>query len=78
MPKSNDESQPNYPLEAQNAIFNFLFILANEYAKEMPYEDAIVKACDWNISLSQHVKKQATEFKQELLDKQNNFINPDK
>lgn len=67
-------SEPKYPIDAQNAIFNFLFILANEYqATGMTYEQAIIKACNWNISLSEHVKEKAVEFQKELTQKQKDF-----
>lgn len=69
-------SDPKYPIDAQNAIFNFLFILANEYQSTgMTYEQAIIKACDWNTSLSEHVKAKAIEFQKELTQKQKDFTN---
>jgi hypothetical protein len=72
---SRDEQ---YPIDSQNAIFNFLFVLASEYQKEMPYDAAVEKACDWIISLGTHVKAKAVEFNEQMAQQKKDFINPDK
>ncbi len=71
-------AEKQYPIDAQNAIFNFLFILVGEYQKEMPHDAAIEKACDWLISLGTHVKAKAVEFEEEKSKQQQSFVDPDK
>jgi hypothetical protein len=68
------EEEP-FSSDAQNAIFNFLFVLVAQYSESMPSIDAINKACDWLISLGESIKKQANEFDSDLQQKYNLFTN---
>lgn len=68
-----NEQQDPYPLEAQNGIFHFLFILIDTYSQTMPKQAAVQKACDWIISLGTSVKEMADQFKSEEENKIQNF-----
>lgn len=62
----------NLPFKSdyQNGIYNLLFLLIDLYAKEMPYNQAVDKACSWMVSLAEHIKKKNLEI---LESKDNNF-----
>lgn len=72
MSDTQPSDQP-FATEAQNAIFNFLFVLVTQYSETMSSVDAVNKACDWMISLAQTIKKQAHEFDSETQAKYNLF-----
>ena len=77
MPDGSSPDVNPYPTEAQNAIFNFVFILVEQYAATgMSKHDAMTKACDWVISLGTHLKKESNDINDQLLQKQKLFTNP--
>ena len=52
----SQKQQPNKFSETQEAIFNFFFVLVEQYKVSMPHDMAIEKACDWLISFANDVK----------------------
>ena len=56
-----DPKVPNFN-ESQTAIFNFLFVLIDQYKASMPGPQAVDKACDWLISLAEDVKAKNKDF----------------
>jgi hypothetical protein len=67
--------QPDSPFqsETQNAIFNFLFVLVNEYSQTMTPPEAVEKACDWLVSLATDIREKAQEHNADVLAKQKLF-----
>ncbi len=52
---SETETGP-YSLDAQNGIFNLLFVLIREYRMSgLSQHEAVNKACSWLVSLSEAV-----------------------
>lgn len=51
----SQNKEPNFS-ESQEAIFNFLFVLIQQYNSSMPHTEAVDKACDWLTSLANDVR----------------------
>jgi hypothetical protein len=66
-------SEQPYASDAQNAIFNFLFVLIDDYRRTMPLVDAVEKACDWLTSLASEVKAKTKASHADTVEKQKLF-----
>ncbi len=60
--------------EIQNAIFGMLMALVQEYSKTMPAHMAVQMACDWLVSLANHVKETSKQIDTQNAEKQNQFF----
>lgn len=71
-PNEEMRSEDNpFDLQYQNAIFQFLFLLVEQYKTQMEPQQAVDKACNWLISL-------ATDIKNKSLDISNNTADMNK
>jgi hypothetical protein len=70
--QNNTEDSP-FNLQYQNAIFQFLFLLIEEYKTQMEPDQAVAKACDWLISLATTIKEKSLDITKENLDKSKLF-----
>jgi hypothetical protein len=59
--------------DAQNAIFNFFFVLVDDYSLSMSRPEALDKACDWLISLGTNMKAQAQALREASKQKEKLF-----
>lgn len=67
-----DEPKPEeapFDLQYQNAIFQFLFSLVEQYKTQMEPQAAVNKACDWLISLATDIKNKSSEISKDNLEK---------
>ena len=68
-----------YQGEAQGAIFNFLFLLIDEYQKMgMSPTDAVARACNWMINLATDVKLHQLQTQAQAKEQENLFKNATK
>lgn len=51
-----------FKTEAQNGIFNFFFVLVNEYSQHLPPEEAFDKAIGWFESFTTEMKVKHAEM----------------
>jgi hypothetical protein len=59
------EQEKIFPSQMQNAIFNFLMLLIQQYRQTLSQVEAANKAADWIISLANTIKREAENLNSE-------------
>jgi hypothetical protein len=59
------EQDKIFPSQMQNAIFNFLMLLIQQYRQTLSQVEAANKAADWMISLANTIKREAENLNSE-------------
>ena len=59
------EQEKIFPSQMQNAIFNFLMLLIQQYRQTLSQVEAANKAADWMISLANTIKREAENLNSE-------------